>query len=427
MVLTTNNKNRNFIFFIFSCFVLSAFFPYIQILPFPTDLQPNTMLIGLGLIMLLLNQPSNHKIPVKIVYLIIPILVSFLLIISYGITGNSIRSFGAYISVFIISLSTFLVFRQGYEFKLKKLYYIIFIWGAVGAIQFLVNKGFLSFLVSRFAFYDSQGYGERGVSALSNEPSFYGSICFFLWLFFLLHKDFNNVAKNTKIAVFVALIGQTILFASSSVSLIYFVILGFVYFIIHVNKILLSVLLLLLFVSKTTGLDENLLGLVEVVIGKNRIYSILEIVIESKEQLIFLDPSINERFFNIYISVLGSIESFLIPNGFDSFAGYKQDLMNSELSSLYWWTTEKHTRIQSGYGAILYELGVFGVMIPAVFNYFLYHYFCFNKKKFWTIAISVNIVMFSTIPISFPLYSFFIGYLAYYGGNKYYQSKELKS
>ena len=418
----TQNKTRKFLSVLFGLFIISTFFPYIRIFPFSTDLQPNTLLIGLFIIFLLIRKTTPIAIPKKLLLLSIPVICGVFIFLLFDVTSNGIRSLGGYISVFIISISTFLIFRNGYKFKIKTLYYIILIWGIVGAIQFFFYKGFLSFLMSRFAFLESEGYGERGVSALSNEPSFYGSICFFLWITFITNKEYITVNRKTRFLVLVSLVAQMSLFASSSVSILYFLILGVAYVIMNSNKIVLIILVIAL-LSTSTFIGNYVLDFTEYLVGKNRVFNIIQIFIESKEELIYIDPSINERFFNVYISVRGSFENFLLPNGFDTFAEYKKSLMNSELSDLYWWTTDKHTRIQSGYGAILYELGAIGLIIPIIFNYFLYSYLKYDKKRFWIVAIAVNLTMFSTIPISLPLFSFLIGYFAYQSSEKIFLIK----
>lgn len=418
VVSQVNNKikSNSLISILSILFVLSVFFPYIRIAPVGTDLQPNSLIIA-TILSLLLFKKHFHSLNNTLLLLSIPFLFSILIIAVTGFSMNSIRSLAGYYSVYIISLSTYLIYLNGYKLKLIFLYRIIAIWGVVGCLQHFFYKGLFSFAVARFAFFDSIGYGNRGVSSLSNEPSFYGSMCFFLWIVFITHEDYNLVSRRIKFIVLITLLVQTLLFASSTISLLFFVLLGLIVLLITSKKIIFFFFVLILFFS-SQWISSSFLSIAEFSFGKNRTYHLVERIIESKSDLIYMDPSINERYHNVYISIKGSYENYFLPNGFDSFKEYKKTLMNNELSGKYWWTTDKHSRIQSGYGAVLFELGIIGCLIPLIFTFFLSRSIIYSRKKIIYLAIILNLVMFSSIPISMPVYSFLIGYFAYHSRGK---------
>ena len=67
-------------------------------------------------------------------------------------------------------------------------------------------------------------------------------------------------------------------------------------------------------------------------------------------------------------------------------------------------------RFMSGYGTMLYELGVLGIAaITSIFNIIKKSY----EKSGIAYALSITIIMFSAVQLAQPLFAFFIGYCIY--------------
>jgi len=64
-------------------------------------------------------------------------------------------------------------------------------------------------------------------------------------------------------------------------------------------------------------------------------------------------------------------------------------------------------RIMSGYGTLLYEMGVFGVIL--IVSVFRYLFRTFNMAY----AITITIVMFSAVQLGLPIFAFLIGFSMY--------------
>ena len=68
----------------------------------------------------------------------------------------------------------------------------------------------------------------------------------------------------------------------------------------------------------------------------------------------------------------------------------------------------------SGYGAVLYELGIFGLSISILFIISFFNYFKKNRKMQIVSSISFTLIMLTPVPIALPYVSFLYGYLVYY-------------
>jgi hypothetical protein len=141
-----------------------------------------------------------------------------------------------------------------------------------------------------------------------------------------------------------------------------------------------------------------------------RIYKVFLILLQSPELLLLVDASVNDRFFHIVFSLLGSVENYLLPNGFSAWFDYLDHVI-PRFSPYAWWVSD--TRVMSAYGGALFELGGVGLLIPFVVTLLLYRYFEGDKKAFVVAALCIHTVMMTGTPLALPLFPFLIGYLAY--------------
>jgi hypothetical protein len=102
-----------------------------------------------------------------------------------------------------------------------------------------------------------------------------------------------------------------------------------------------------------------------------------------------------------------------LPNGFSSWGPYyySQVLQANDWLTPYW-ANLYPDRIQSGIGAVFYELGVFGFIVPVVF-------LGGTKRKFGRLTARPAVVFLTVValtllpatPIATPMYGFLLGYL----------------
>jgi hypothetical protein len=299
--------------------------------------------------------------------------VSLLLLGNTGI--DEIRSLYKYISLFTISSAAFLVVKRNNGLNEKTIKIFINIWFLVSFIQTFIKSDFLFFLVS-----GARTSINRGVPGLTSEPSFYGFMVIFMFLFVL---DFK---KHRNLYIFNLLI-QLILFAQSSVSMVYAFIYLLILVVINLGKFrpdfflysigFIAMILVLLFLFVTDIQDT-------------RIYNIITRIIQSPLKLYQTDGSVRSRVDDIIIPIQESFSSYLLPKGFAS-------------SDFY--------RIMSGYGAAIYELGFISLIVIGNIFYVIYSAYYHNNRKLN--AIFITIIMFSAIQLSTPILPFYLGYCLY--------------
>jgi hypothetical protein len=96
------------------------------------------------------------------------------------------------------------------------------------------------------------------------------------------------------------------------------------------------------------------------------------------------DDSANQRLADIRTALSGFLDNWGLPHGFTQ------------------------NRIMSGYGAALYETGIFAILIIVLFAVL----FAEGKHAF-TVTASMTVIMFSAIQLACPMLSFYLGYCLY--------------
>ncbi len=172
-------------------FLFFCFFPYIQIVPLSTDSQPYGLIFG-GLIVFL---NKSWKLNKDLFMLFLIAITSIFIFFFSPFDFNSIRSLVNYISIFIIAWATYIVLsdRESFSFNLFKK--CVYVWLVFGLVQQFVYRPFGSFLISRLWV----GYGDRGMSALAPEPTFYAIICVLFSIICFL--NFSNEKEYKRIQI----------------------------------------------------------------------------------------------------------------------------------------------------------------------------------------------------------------------------------
>lgn len=346
-------------------FLFFCFFPFIGPLS-DFDNQP------IALIFAFLILVSNSKIRVKYFDLLMLSLGLVILLASISLAVNGfyavLKRLYSYVCIFLIPIafynSNINVVSDEFEKHIKA---YMWVWFIVALIQRFYKKNFGLFLLSNMRTDDM-----RGVTSLSNEPSFYGYAMFFFLMFCL---DF----KEKKRFYIILSIAQMLLLAQSTVSIIYICVLvgGMVVrtFSKRSVKDMLRVIAIgMAFVVTIVFLMNRF--------ATSRIGSLLFQIIHDPTTIIYTDQSVYER----WTSLMTGFSNLPYPNWMGG------------------------VTIMSGYGGIVYDFGIFAIVF-IIYIYKLIQSGC-NRKLKWVIPMTLTVCMFSGIQLSSPLFAAYIGYCA---------------
>lgn len=378
-------------------FYLFIFFPFVQIVPLPTDIQPYAMMFSIILLFMFFLHDSKIKFPIEIMMLLPPLLLS-IIIGAYEFNFNSIRGAANYISLFCIALATYNALETEKTFSDWTLKTAVWIWLVIGLVQKFIYPKFMTFLL-----YMGRGSAEggRGVISLAPEPTFYGIICIF---FLLLNFHYHNNKW-----ILVILLGQLIYLSMSSMAILFCILFGIYYFFIYMvffqtkMKSTLIVILSMFFI----GLFVFQSGL----ISDSRVGKLIALSIDDPSYILLVDPSGNDRFAHIFFSTLGMFQNYFLPHGFN--AWNDQVLALISRYGEYFGDITTSNRIMSGYGAALFELGAVGLFVPLSITLSLYNFHKNDIRRVLLFALFVNTILFSAIQLSFPFVGFLIGFMSY--------------
>lgn len=386
-----------------AAFLFFVFFPYIQLVPLQTDTQPYALLLA-GLLIL---GARRWALPAEFVPLLIAFLFSIGVAMLAPVRLMTFRAIANYASILLIPWATFLVLRMRNGFPPGTLRVVIAAWFVVGLVQTFVYPDFLVFLMPRGL--GTAGRGGRGVVGLSPEPTHYGMICMFLLVLcfmargrVLARRDFNLLAA--------ALIVQIVVFAKSAMAAL-FLLIGIATY-IAVN--LLSIKRLAYAFASFAAGGGSVMALIRagiITVEGTRMFTLLGRLIENPRLLLMVDASVNDRFFNIFFSILGFLESYFLPNGYTTWGEYLDQTI-PRFAPYAWWVSP--TRIMSGYGAALFEIGFVGLLIPLAVNVGLFRFFGNDVRSFVTVALVLNLMLLAAIPIATPMIGLILGFAAYY-------------
>ena len=141
---------------------------------------------------------------------------------------------------------------------------------------------------------------------------------------------------------------------------------------------------------------------------------ILNQIISHPSGIITADASINDRIAAIYFSIKGFYDNFFIPNGFNSYEIY---VTNEVLKQELFWFVSKNNRIMSFYGSIVYEIGIIGCLIPLVYTLIIIKSFRNKRKLLIKNFLFIHTILFTAIPLSFPLVGIYFAALIYKSNN----------
>jgi len=371
-------------------FYVFVFFPYFKFLPLETDTQPNAFIIGL--IILVLVGPGL-KLPQQCWALGLLALMAFALFLPDYRSFNAARGLFGYLSLFVTSSVAYICARGGYPLTMTHLRVFISAWFLLGLMQLLIDPAIGTQWSSAARSSDL-----RGVVSFGVEPGYYAS----MMIFFLLVL----VAKKKEVSLWGLLcVIQIVFMAQSTVALAALAIPVLVYLLFKVHVVLKKP-----YFWVAGALSMIAFPFLSHYLEASRLQSMALLLLENPALLIVADASGNARAASIFMSIQGAFDNYLIPHGFNAYLNHVSSLA-WEYRNIFWYL-KIADRIMCGYGAALFEMGIFGLIVPVVITIAIFQH-CGRKE--WQRAVVLNVgthaIMFTAMPLALPAIGFFIGYL----------------
>lgn len=381
-------------------FVLVVFsmFPYVRVLPIPTDIQPNAMLVA---VVVVFSQLYRVAAVPKFIYLYF-LAVVCVAAIPGGSPMHILRGVVSAISFGILFVAWYLapldilsrILRPFFLLAVSSVYLI----GVL--IQRYVNPDALSIFISRDIGYG--GIGGRGNESFTAEPTFLG-----IHMLIVMYIGWRFAHRNGWVWLFYIISTLVIVWGSKSSTAIvtlgifvffYFLFMGLSVFRTRLTGYKLLQLFGALSLVVVTGIvmwymsageTDTRFGALVTKFFRGGFFAVIN-----------EDASVADRFGHMWISITEAFKSFLIPHGYGNF--YSVAIAAAEVSNLRLLLTGAgHGRVMSFYGGLLFELGLFG-LIP----------FCYITKSLfappWTTTVlatgvAFTILLLQAVPLSHPL------------------------
>ena len=195
---------------------------------------------------------------------------------------------------------------------------------------------------------------------------------------------------------------SSLFFAKSSVSLLIILLIAIVVFIINgsfYTLISIPISLTLFYKIVTSKLFEG-----------SRLFSLINSFKVDPAQVIFKDASLLDRYIGLEGSFRGFLTHYGIPRGLSAWVPYSHQeaerlgIINLRIIS---------TKILSGYGSVLFELGMVGLIPILVVVWLAFKLYPQRKRTATILAVAITFLMITPVPIGFPYFCFLLGYMAY--------------
>lgn len=388
-------------------FFLSKFFPnfllLVMIFPYfrfekistESDIQIYPILLATICIIstLVYYYFSNKRIMIPFFFTLLLTLCLYIFCISYILDSINLRNLFSYFSI-----TTFFVL--GYYFlknnllNIKTIYFSIFIYFIFGFYQKFFQKNFGEQLIGTFRGINTN----RGAYSLTPEPSFYSNQLILIFIILLIYYSLFKEKIMFKVIMLSLIIIQISLFSMAITGIVYFVIFISIYLILSKRIFyFVGVLFSGLLASVLTSYMDT----------SSRLHNFFSDLFENPFFIVVKDESLNQRISDIIISLYGFIIQLPLAIGYGTndwnlFVNEKYLDFKFLIYPALW-----SSKIMSGYGSILFECGLLGLLIIIIpVSYFLIKYKHINTN---TLAIFMPIFMLSSVQVSNPLVGFIFG------------------
>lgn len=383
--------------------LIAALFPFVTPVPTPFDTQPYTAVVAAVIILARLPELSSLPGVLLLAGLVVPLAVVSWLV--YGASSSGFRSVFGYFSVFVISVAMYVTATSLAAYIVP---FAAAVWLAFAAVQQFVDPAFGTFLVPRM----STSVG-RGVTGLSVEPSIFAITSVFM----LLLNDYFLARQSYSRRVWLscsAIIGAQLVLASSA--------LGYVLLVAYLisRAIAAGNAYRLFLAAGATGavvLILSWLYTTQDALRGSRVGQLLgALTSQPLSEFFYSDASVAQRAFAVMASHESLLYSFGLGYGVGTWTEGVPQIVSEGSDSLrkFGVNSVGLDRIMSGFGSALYELGLFGLLIPtalALATVYGWSQAETPSLRRWCLSAGVTsgVIMETAIPLAFPLFGVVFG------------------
>lgn len=395
-------------------FLLSAF-PYLSPVNFGIDTQPYALIFSILIAYLALADRSVLDIPGTLVWLLLIFFYASCLFAFSPDKLNAGKSLAGYATLFFV---TYASYRSVKNVQIKWFNLSVYLWLFFGVAQVVIGRHFGSFLLPRMTTSDT-----RGVTSLAVEPSYYAIICVFL---LVLNDAFQAIGKQEKkqhLRIMLLLILQMLITFSG---------IGFLFLMIYLMGNTLAIVVREGLVKRAPRL--LLLGLLALIafasftmipaLEYSRAGRILEGMSGNTTGLLFFDGSIASRVTAAILPIYSFFYSHGLGLGLGTWSSNYQAISHyaggavETISQVGYTQSTDAARIMSGWGTAVFELGIAGVLLIAIFIGSIIRGANQTGKissVFISSGFTIFVLMFMAVPLTYPLFSYVLGLYLYYG------------
>lgn len=340
-----------------------------------TNIQPYSALLGTLILLGEVVQYPKIIVSQRNFYPItafLTLLIAIFIMFVWGINISSFRAVYNYYAVAIVPCATMVVLSKLNGFPEKELKALILVWFFVCSVQFFVNRGFLTFIISGVRF----SYSYRGVVGLASEPSFLGITCFYF-----LHMVRKFKTQKLLFSILVLVMG--VLYAQSVMGLLFIVAYMLIFLLENTNTLKGIVIWAISLIG----------GIVFVVLANeflqgSRMYQLIKVFLDGGLKAMLADQSATVRVNAIFNSIQDALDNYFLPMGYAR-------------------------RIGSGYGGFLCELGFFALPIISSISFAMA---CSFRKPHCKVLyfFVFTFLMLNNTQVGNPLLLFVVGTNLYY-------------
>ena len=369
-------------------FIFASLMPWTHLSTNNLDSQPWPLLLA---ILFIFSQGLRLRIPLA--YLLASMLLTIGVVTALFFTERPgsflvFRAIANYSTIAAIFLASY-VFYRNYGFPYRLIIATNLIWLIVAGME-IVSPDISSALSTLRTTPD------RGVTSLAPEPTFFAIYLFFLsWL---IIEQSRSVAFAFAKPLVIANVLSIFFLAQSAMVILYLVLaLGSYGFYVVAQSsrfrdaLGVAALILLLVVIFST--------LLSTLASESRAVNLIAELKNQKSlmEIIAVDASVNQRLEAVVFSLYAAFDNVLVPHGFDQFIDKRNELISC-CERVFWYRTESN-KVMSWIGALVFELGLFGLLSFLVFCGLAYQSSLGSVIKLGFLTL----LLLSAIPLAFPL------------------------
>jgi hypothetical protein len=230
---------------------------------------------------------------------------------------------------------------------------------------------------------------------------------FFIAISYINNYKFRSTFILGVLSIIFAAASATGLFVLSGFLLIYFFI-----FLLNKNTFKIFILLGIFLFIFYLNLDF---------FSGTRLYKVIYTFLNDPMAIFVNDASANARMWHIISSFKGAYDNYLMPNPVNNFDQRTLVLMQDYIDYVHPYTIQTlNNKPMSGTGQMFFNLGIFSLIYFYVLLKLCYKYFKSSAKAIFVTS-SLFLFMTTAIPLTFPMFGFIYGILAYKAYNESYE------